>query len=66
MDTPVPLAALSYLLYSLQSLTDSHRQKDTSTPSLTQIETLSHFYFSSGGFYTGDLCSKEEFWIVTH
>lgn len=68
MDTLVPLAALSYLLYSLGTLTDSHRQKDTSTHSLTQTGTLSHFYFSSGGFlefYTGDRCSKEEFWIMT-
>lgn len=29
MDTLVPLAALSYLLYSLWRLTDSHREKDT-------------------------------------
>lgn len=69
MDTPVPLAALSYLLYSLETLTDSRRQKDTGTHSLTQTGTLSHFKIPSGGFlefYTEDQRSEEVFWIVTH
>lgn len=67
MDIPVPLAALSYLLYSLEMLTDTQRHRHTL--SLTQTGTLSHFYFSSGGFlefYAGEQCSKEEFWIKTH
>lgn len=62
MDTLVPLVALSYLLYCLGMLIDTHRQKETGTQPLKQesLVTFSLCLEAFRSFYTEDQSSTEE------